>query len=386
MLGNEDLQSCAVIWQVLSVPVLIPAPPAPYPMSKPRKSLAKTCRHGVRDAVAQGLSLVGVTGPRRRHRDHLLIVTFHRVLTAAQRAEYPLPGLAVTPAELEWFLAYFARHYDCRSLSEGYAAWRAEAPRTDRRPLAVVTFDDGQRDNFEHAVPALNRAGIPGCFYLPTDHVDSGAAIWHDRWGFAVQALQADAAAQQALGARLRERDLPQLATALSQGTGPLTRALKSLSPAERSTCVELIEEVLGGSQVPEWSAMMNWDQARSTRAQGHEIGSHSRSHAILPQLEDAALEDELRGSKQRLEDELEAEIDTICYPDGACDGRVAAAAAAAGYRVGVTTREGSNAASEEPLQLRRFDLNAFNCRDLRGRMSGSLLAFRISGMFPGLG
>jgi peptidoglycan/xylan/chitin deacetylase (PgdA/CDA1 family) len=41
-----------------------------------------------------------------------------------------------------------------------------------------VTFDDGYRDNLEHAVPVLTELGIPATIYVPTAIIDGRAPYW----------------------------------------------------------------------------------------------------------------------------------------------------------------------------------------------------------------
>jgi len=76
----------------------------------------------------------------------------------------------------------------------------------------------------------------------------------------------------------------------------------------------------------------MTWDELRELAVRGIEIGSHTVSHPHLPTLSDAELDDELRASKERLEDELDTPCTMLAYPFGDCDDRVRAAARAAGY------------------------------------------------------
>jgi peptidoglycan/xylan/chitin deacetylase (PgdA/CDA1 family) len=82
----------------------------------------------------------------------------------------------------------------------------------------------------------------------------------------------------------------------------------------------------------PEELRTMGWDELRELAGRGVEIGSHTVSHPHLPRLSDAELQDELRSSKQRLEDELGRPCRVLAYPFGDCDERVRAAARAAGY------------------------------------------------------
>jgi peptidoglycan/xylan/chitin deacetylase (PgdA/CDA1 family) len=76
----------------------------------------------------------------------------------------------------------------------------------------------------------------------------------------------------------------------------------------------------------------MSWDELRALAADGSVIGSHTVSHAHLIQLEDAELARELQESKQRVEDEVGVACQLFAYPYGEHDGRVRAAAQAAGY------------------------------------------------------
>ena len=97
----------------------------------------------LRDGIARFLFLAGLTAPERRGRGRLSIATFHRVLPEAERLAYPYPGLAVTPQELDAFLAYFTEHFDCGALSTQHERHLGGAAAA--RPLLALTFDDGQR-------------------------------------------------------------------------------------------------------------------------------------------------------------------------------------------------------------------------------------------------
>jgi peptidoglycan/xylan/chitin deacetylase (PgdA/CDA1 family) len=77
----------------------------------------------------------------------------------------------------------------------------------------------------------------------------------------------------------------------------------------------------------------LRWDEVADLAAHGWEIGSHTRTHPRLPDLDDRALAAELRGSRADCADALGRSCDAIAYPYGALDARVVAAAAAAGYR-----------------------------------------------------
>ncbi len=95
------------------------------------------------------------------------------------------------------------------------------------------------------------------------------------------------------------------------------------------------IEEWAGGPHHAEL-APLRWDALAGLRDAGWEIGSHTVSHPRLPELDDAQLEAELSLSRNAIADHL-GECETIAYPYGAADRRVARASAAAGYLAACT-------------------------------------------------
>src|SRR5687768_2003192 len=108
----------------------------------------------LRDVLAGVLYTTGVTRPKDR--DLLRIATFHRVLPPEDLAEYPIPGLVVTPDELAWLIEFFSENYECGRLDRIHDRWVSGD--AFRRPPLAITFDDGQLDNFTHAKPVLDRA------------------------------------------------------------------------------------------------------------------------------------------------------------------------------------------------------------------------------------
>jgi peptidoglycan/xylan/chitin deacetylase (PgdA/CDA1 family) len=102
---------------------------------------------------------------------------------------------------------------------------------------------------------------------------------------------------------------------------------------------------------------LLGWPEIHAMRRSGWSFGSHSRTHADLPTLADDQLEDQLAGSRAELEGGLEQTIDTLAYPYGRFDSRVAQAAAAAGYTMAFSTRSGFNRPLQDPFAVRRIDV-----------------------------
>ena len=175
-------------------------------------------------------------------------------------------ALSVLPERLEEQLRLLtSRGYRGATFTEAVTAPPHE------RTLAV-TFDDAFASTVEVGLPVLERVGLPGTVFAPSDYVDS-----------------------------------------------------------DRPIAWEGMEHWLGTEHEPELRCMTT-GQLSELRASGWEVGSHTCSHPWLPKVEAARVDEELRGSKEVLEDKIGAPCTSIAYPYGAVDERVAAAAGAAGY------------------------------------------------------
>ncbi|SDN45163.1 polysaccharide deacetylase family protein [Geodermatophilus sp. DSM 45219] len=77
---------------------------------------------------------------------------------------------------------------------------------------------------------------------------------------------------------------------------------------------------------------LLDADGVRAVAAAGHEVGSHTLTHADLRGLDAATLAHEVGGSRAVLQDVLQADVPGFCYPWGRFDAAAADAVRAAGY------------------------------------------------------
>jgi peptidoglycan/xylan/chitin deacetylase (PgdA/CDA1 family) len=108
------------------------------------------------------------------------ILMCHRVTDV--RGGVPEPTWNVTPARFrEQMRGLLARGYRITSLRTAIQHVR------DGQPIppntAVVTFDDGYRNLYEHAWPVLRELGVPATIFAVTAFVDSTDPFPFDRWG-----------------------------------------------------------------------------------------------------------------------------------------------------------------------------------------------------------
>jgi peptidoglycan/xylan/chitin deacetylase (PgdA/CDA1 family) len=125
----------------------------------------------------------------------------------------------------------------------------------------------------------------------------------------------------------------------------------------------------------------MNAAQVQELVGLGHEVGSHSVSHEILPLLDRTALEAEIGESKTRLEEAAGQPVPSFCYPNGEFDDRCLEIVAARGYAQAVTTRNGANEADADSYTLRRRFIHEQRLADGSGNPSSTLFRAEVCGL-----
>jgi peptidoglycan/xylan/chitin deacetylase (PgdA/CDA1 family) len=101
---------------------------------------------------------------------------------------------------------------------------------------------------------------------------------------------------------------------------------------------------------------IMTWEEALDLQPRVA-IQPHTRTHPSLRELGDAALTDEIAGSRDDVEMRTGARPTTFAYPYGHYDQRVAAAAAAAGFTAACTVKPGLNDGTTPAHELRRHEV-----------------------------
>jgi peptidoglycan/xylan/chitin deacetylase (PgdA/CDA1 family) len=88
----------------------------------------------------------------------------------------------------------------------------------------------------------------------------------------------------------------------------------------------------------------VSWEQLREMRAAGMDVQSHCKSHRFLSELAASQLTEELRGSKEALDEGLGQDTDMLALPGGDWPRRMLRCLIGeSGYRVVATSRWGLN-------------------------------------------
>lgn len=116
----------------------------------------------------------------------------------------------------------------------------------------------------------------------------------------------------------------------------------------------------LGGSNV--WdlaegvpaSPLMDVQGVREWLAAGHEVGSHTLNHPVLPRVSPELAANEIQDSRDALEQICGAPVRAFCYPYGKFTPAIAERVRSAGYESATTTARGLVRPDDDPFALPR--------------------------------
>jgi peptidoglycan/xylan/chitin deacetylase (PgdA/CDA1 family) len=278
-------------------------------------------------------------GPLARGRG--VVLTFHHVRPARARDFQPNRLLEITPDFLDQTLTTIRdKGFDIIALDELPSRLNGGG---QARPFTILTFDDGYRDNLEHAAPILRRHGAPWTLFVTSDFAEGRGRLWWLDLEEAIARLDR----LSSLTLNWDCIDLPCRTGAEKQAAfdtvywrlraGPeevLLETTQRLAEAAGLEPAALVRELC-----------LTWEEldvlGRDPRVA---IGAHTLSHPMLAKHDEARARREITDSKAIIEQRLGRTVRHIAYPVGdptSAGPREFRLAREAGFASAVTTRPG---------------------------------------------
>lgn len=277
----------------------------------------------------------------------LTILIFHRVL---ERADPLFPG-EMHAQRFDRLMEFVARTYRVLTLRD--SARRLANSELPPRALAI-TFDDGYADNASIALPILRRHGLVATFFISTGFLDGGL-MWNDA---VIESVRSTTLASIDLEAFGLTRMMTQTVAQRRAAVEALLPRLKYLEPGMRDDAVMRLSRGIGVSRLPS-DLMMQAVQVQQLSRAGMEIGAHTVNHPILTSVPLAVAEGEIRAGRERLQELIDAPVDSFAYPNGRpredYDGRHVAIVRRLGFAAAVSTAAGVARIGADLFELPRY-------------------------------
>ena len=326
-----------------------------------------------------GFGVLAATGADRwlrfLARGRGVILMLHQVRPRRQREFAPNRVLEITPE----FLDVVLTELRC----EGFDVIPLDAvpdrlhPGPAGRPFAALTFDDGYRDNVEHAWPVLRRHNAPWTLFVTTDFVDGRGRLWWVELEEAIARL--DRVVLPRNGGLL---DLPSRTTVEKQAAFETVYRDLRAGPEEQLRAVTAGLAAQAGVDTRRLAVdlCLGWDEVQLlVREPDVSIGAHSLSHPILAKCDAMTARREIADCKTLLQRRLGRPVRHLAYPFGdpsAIGVRECRLARQAGYVTAVISRPGHVFPDHAALlhALPRVSINGLfqNKTALRSLLSGA--------------
>lgn len=295
------------------------------------------------------------------------IFMLHHVRPRRDDEFQPNSHLEIEPDFLRAMLEHL-RALDIDIVSADEMHWRL-TQRDFARRFACFTFDDGYRDNRDHALPVMREFDAPFTVYVASDFAEGTGRLW---W-LALEEVIAKASTI--------EVPIDGVTTAIDTSMPAAKRAaferlhdwLRSL-PGEDDLQRE-VTALCGRHGVDETTIArrfcMSWDELKAFANDPLvTIGAHTITHCNLARQSDDVAAFEIAASKTRIEAALARPVEHLAYPYGdkiAAGLREFELARAIGFKTAVTTRPGMlfPESADHLTALQRVSLNG-NYQDAR--------------------
>ena len=313
-------------------------------------------------SIFKTVNLAGLNSLRRfKNRKSILILTYHSVLPDSERFEQFDYRNCVSSENFDQQIIYLKKKYSVISMDEAVNRINTN---TVNKSFAVITFDDGFRNNFKYAFPVLAQNGVPGTFYTATDFMDKENILWTE----VVTALILFTKKKQ-ISIQLDEDCVLPLQSNEDKISASIKirKYLKNKFDAEKNRVLQDLKYQCSdvGSILErdeERYAFMKWQEVREMAEAGMEIGSHTHTHTLLNMVDEQTTYEELDTSKKLIEKHLNRACNHFSYPNGELENFTTAhilQLEALGYHSAVSQVKGVNTNQDNLYKLKRINISS---------------------------
>jgi peptidoglycan/xylan/chitin deacetylase (PgdA/CDA1 family) len=269
---------------------------------------------------------------------------------------------------------YLRRHFDLVDLDQAMSHHEGRRATSSDRPLAVLTFDDGHRGNWEHLLPIVQREALPVTLYIATGHIESGRCYWFDRVVNSLQGSTVTALDLRSLGlGEYRFNETHGASNwALMQ---ELLVAIKRSAPEQCDALADEVSRRLPARHDSILRPLNLSELAEVASCKWVTIGAHTHGHEVLTLLEPSKVRETILQSVSRLEQWLGRKPEHFAYPSGYFNAEVARQVEEIGLKTAATSQSGVWLRDQSRFVIPRVSVGRYDSFDKFKLFASGLLA-----------
>jgi len=275
------------------------------------------------------------------------ILIYHRV-SPAKNDWYPPP---INPTLFEREIEYFCRTYEIITLDN--LARCLQNRKSLPEKAIVITFDDGNKDNYLCAYPILKKYHAPATIFLSTGSIGTNNPFWWNKVDYTIR------------NAPLVELTLNEIGTYSlksienrSKSAFSIIEKLSELDEKQKNLIIDNLISI-SGINIPanlSKERILSWNDVQEMSSENISFGAHSVTHPILTRIPLEQARWEIIQSKKDIEEKTGRAVTAFAYPNGIYNNEVINIVKENAFNCAVIVNPGKLINSKtDPYQLNRI-------------------------------
>lgn len=313
----------------------------------------------IKNIIAHILYYIGIVDLFERIflKNRCVVLVYHRIVCPAKEGLPIQDGMYVLPEVFEKHLGYLKRHYELISLDKLTCTLNNGG---SFNKACHITFDDGWIDNYTNAYPLLRKYDVPATIFLTTDFIGTNRWFWPEKILYLLMKTGRPKLEEPAM---LESREVLRIfhreSVCEEDRINTAINFLKDKPMGTINSVIDDLKMVAGADDFPAKRLLLNWDEVRKMGEDGITFGSHTKTHAILTNLDKVdKIQNELTGSKAVIERETGNKARSFCFPNGNSSPNLIEAVKENGYDCAFIGERGTLSNTHSPYNLKRIGMH----------------------------
>jgi peptidoglycan/xylan/chitin deacetylase (PgdA/CDA1 family) len=290
-------------------------------------------------------------------RNGVYIVFYHSIIDKHKARNFGkfISLSAVEKKNFEKQIKYFKKNFNLISMNEAAKILKSKEPVKGR--YLVVTLDDGYKDNYLNGYDLFKKYDIKPTIFLTANNIENGSSLWPDLlrsiiYNSKAKAVSIDIFETRCDASLTSSKDKIRFLNFIREN-------LKTYDEERKYSIISLLAKRLNVQAETGYSLMLTWEEAQMLASIGADIGAHTLNHPILSKLSREEAITEIRGSKELIEEKLNALVHNFAYPNGKPGdfNDFIASEVRKSYNTAVTTVYGINYGGDDLMRLKRIGM-----------------------------